>query len=77
MEARSADQKIVVPLTLVTGNTWDNIEEGRINGDEFGMVTPGQIVESVHKALRGDEEYFQPTQFPRVQVRNVRKKVKA
>ncbi len=53
MEARTPDHlhKLVIPLTVVTGLTPDNLEEGRHNGDEFGMVTPKMMVEAIRDTL--------------------------
>jgi hypothetical protein len=70
MEARSDSQKIVVPLNVF--NSWDNIERGRWKKTQDGMITPGEMAEAIRKTLGGDEDYFRPDRFPRVQLRRLR-----
>ena len=73
MEARSDSQKIVLPLNIF--NSWDNIERGRWNKTQDGMITPGQMAEAIRKTLSRDEDHFRPGRFPRVQIRTIRKAV--
>ena len=53
MSARSGSLRIALPLTAVTGYSWEDIEEGRHYGNRYGMVTPRMMAEAIRNVVSG------------------------